>query len=354
MGKFADQLAPKFADSDYREPQLSDFKDGTVAWLIQRFIEDTRAVPGMKQVGESQEYILSALQRYPIGAKRADSLRKSDIIDHCKMRRAMKTKRGTLVGAATVNQDVVYLRGVLKYAGAAWDDCSDISDASIAAAKAFLVKQNLIGKSSPRTRVPTAEEWDRLLAYFMERWERNKPGATGRNPKTINMVPLMLFAIISTRRIGEICRIRRSDIEWERKNPDTGAAEPMYMVRDMKHPRKKLGNHKRFALFPELASIINQQPIDPHDDRVFPVVSKSASAAYTMAKKELGIVDLRFHDNRREAITRWVRALKNPYLVRLISGHDTVQMIERVYNVADPSSIHALIAQLPTAEQKAA
>jgi integrase len=255
----------------------------------------------MKALGQSHQYTLRVMARMPIGAKVAGKLKKHDILD---MVKALRTK----VCASTTGQYVVFLSGVLRYAPSAWEDCADVSDAAIAAAKPTLKKFGLIGKSIPRKRVPTEAELDALLGYYATPNKRGKK-------RFIRMPDVIAFALASTRRIGEICRIRRPDIDWDRKDAD-GNPTPMYMVRDCKHPTKKKGNHKWFALFPELAEIIRMQPEVPGDDRVFPFCSKSCSASYTNAKKALGIQGLRFHDNRRAAITRWLAKLKSPHKVR--------------------------------------
>lgn len=329
MGKFVDELRPKFADST--EPTLADFKEGTVAWVIQRYIEE---VHPMKAIGTSHMYTLRRLQNAPIGKRQAARLKKSDVIDHCRARKAAGTH------PATINQDVTYLTGPLKYAPAAWDDCEEVSDAAVSAAKPLLVKYQLIAKSTPRKRVPASDELDRLLAYFAI------PPKKKAKDWIYAMPDIIAFALASTRRLGEICRIMHGDIVWDHKDAE-GNPAPMYKVRDLKHPTRKSGNDKWFPLFPELVEIIKRQPRYSMDatERVFPFLAKSVGAKYTRAKKELGIKNLRFHDNRREAITRWLKVLKNPHQVKLISGHETTHILERVYDATDGTVLHEAVAK---------
>lgn len=302
---------------------------GTVAWLIERYIVEMNGLnghPPIKILGISHVYNLRLSQRMPIGAKMAATLTKHDVIDHCK-------ERFKKVIGATINQDFCYLSGVMKYAPSAWDDCEGVSDAAFAAARPFLTKHGYISKSTPRKRIPTDEEIGRLLDHFEKR-DRQKG-------VTVKMVPLILFALASTRRISEICRLAYGDIAWDHVD-NAGRSTPMYMIRDLKHPTKKKGNDKRFPLFADLAEIINRQPrLRPDDpaELVFPYRSQSASATYTLGKKALGIVDLRFHDNRRHAITRYLKKLP-PHKVKLISGHETTQILERVYDAQKPEELH--------------
>ena len=295
----------------------------TLSQLIERFIKDMDDA-NMKPLGETHKYALQAIMRRPIGQKIALNLKRGDWIEYAKERRRT-------VSPATVNQDVTYIGGVLKYAGSAWSDCEDITAASIDAARPFLVKHNLVGKSVPRKRRPSGDEETRLLNYFLEQ----DKGCD------IKMAEVMAFALVSTRRLGEICRITWGDIDWEHKD-NAGNPAPMYWVRDLKHPTKKKGNDKAFPLFEELAVIIRRQPRlrpDNPTERVFPFNSKSCSHRYTLAKHELGIEDLHFHDNRREAISRWLKILP-PHRVRHISGHETTLILERVYDGTNPDVLH--------------
>jgi len=323
-------MKPKLTYADFVAAQKKEAKDTpyTVAWVLERYITEMNGsenVRGVKPLGSTHLYALRMLQRLPIGSKDARHLTKQDIIDHAKMRRET-------VLPATVNQDCTYLRGPLAYAPSAWDDCQDVSAGAIEAARPLLLKYNLIGKGTPRKRVPTDEEIQTLLADFAEQDKTS----------TIKMVPVVLFALASTRRRGEICRIQWGDIDWDRKD-DQGRPTPMYMVRDLKHPTKKLGNHKWFPLFPELAEIIKRQPrLRPDDptERVFPYNPVSVGAKYTRTKAKHGITNLRFHDNRRAAITRWLKVF-SPFDVKQISGHETTVILERVYAAPNPADLHA-------------
>lgn len=315
MGKFADELLPKFADDP--KPTLADFKPYTVAWVIQRVLDDVASNPEMKQYGESHYYALLALQRRPIASKDARKLGRADIIEHCKWRRAGGA--GKKVGAATVNQDLTYLRGVLEYANSTWPDCEEVKIGAIAEALPYLRKHGLTGKSIPRKRRPTDEEIERLLAYFVER--NSKPRVEVKA-----MPDIIAFALVSSRRRGEICRITHGDVDYEKK---------IYWVRDLKHPTKKKGNDKSFILWPELEQIIRRQPrMNPSDpsERIFPFNGKSVGMIYTEGKKALGIQNLRFHDNRRDAISKWLLKMP-PEDVRIaVSGHDNTKILETNYD----------------------
>lgn len=316
-------------------PQLSDFQPFTIAWLIQRYIEDmdsAGARRAKREMGESKRCTLRRLQKEPLlGPLDGRTFVDDDLIEHCKER--IKT-----VCPATINQEVGYLNVVFTYAGSAWKDCKKIiSNTPISQAKAFLKEHGYIGKSTPRTRVPTDEEIATLLELA-----RREPKVNRKN--VIRAMPdIIAFALVSSRRQGEICSIMHGDIDWNHKD-DQGREAPMYTVRNMKHPTKK-DFKKTFPLFPELAEIIKRQPrLRPDDptERVFPYNKKCVSQKYIKLKKDAGIENLHFHDNRREAITRWLKKF-TPHQVRhFVSGHENTVILERNYDATDPADGHEL------------
>ena len=305
-------------------------RDGTVSWMLQFYLD-------RKPISVGQTYTARLLKRSPhIGPKKMSAFTHEDFIEHCEMRRRTpQLRRPNGVQAATVMQDHSFLVVAAKYVAAApgGDKSAAQVAGAVATAKTFCVKEGLIGKSSPRKRRPTDDEIERLLAYF-----EAPPKRAMKN--VIRAMPDMIaFGLVSTRRLGEICRITHGDINWSKRT---------YWVRDLKHPTKKKGNDKEFALFDELAEIIKRQPrvsADNPAERVFPFRKESVSAKYTRAKHDLGIVDLRFHDCRREAITRWLKKLP-PHKVRQISGHETTVVLERVYDAPKAEDLHAELAAI--------
>lgn len=322
MGKFADELieemGSKFADAP--APTLADFKAGTLAWLIQRVIEDVEASPTtIAQFGTSLGFTLRRLQREPIGKVVAAELAKHHVIEHCKRRRqGAAGKKG--VCPATVKGDVTALRGVINHAMDAFHDCEKLTLAPFVDSKKFLMKHRLIGKSTPRTRLPTADEIHRLLDDLAR-------SDAHQNTK-IKMVPVVAFGLVSARRRGEVCRITHGDIDYEKQ---------IYWVRDMKHPTKKKGNDKSFALWPELVQIIKMQPrLRPDDptERIFPWNPESVTKRYIDAKKRCGIVNLRLHDNRGKATSEWLLKLSRDKVRKVVTGHDS----EKAFDIYDRRS----------------
>ncbi len=266
---------------DEQKAKSARHRAGTFAWLIEKFI-DERGKPGGRSIGVSHMYTLRRLQEAPIGAKQHDKLKPIDFIDHCKARRAAG------VMPQTINQDMTYASGVLKYAFEVWEMPEDGLKA-YKRAKPVLNREQLIGKSTPRDRLPTQEELDLLRAHF------EKQNARKRNQ--IDMVKVMEAELKTGRRISEICRIERQHVNVE---------ERTCWVYNLKNSKGK-GFHAKFALIEGAWELFERRlaEIPNHPEaRLFPWNPKSCGARYTMAKHELQqehpdlFKNLRMHDNR--------------------------------------------------------
>ena len=270
--------------------------------------------PGARALGASQTYTLKLLERSPIGAVKASELKAVDFIEHCRTRRAAN------INAATVNQDMTYLRVVLKYAADAWD--MPVNLAAWEKAKPQLVRQQLIGKSKARTRRPTQEELDRLIDYFRAQ--------NGHWRTVIPMDVITEFSVLTARRISETCRIRWEDLNHEKRT---------CIVRDLKNPKGK-GEHGEFPLLGRAWDLVMAQPKVDGEPRIFPYNAKSAGARYTEAKRRLGIKGLRLHDNRREAISRMFEQGYNVPEVAKLSLHKNPSLLLNVYTALKPEDLH--------------
>jgi integrase len=228
----------------------------------------------------------------------AMKLTSGQLVAHARKRR----KEGT--GPATVNNDFIWLRTAMRAVRIGRDmplELQAIDDA------AFICrKEGLISKAEQRDRRPTIKELNQLLDYFSERDGR------AETP----MVEIVQFAIFSSRRQDEICRIRWADVDEKRNR---------VLVRDMKHPKKLVDT---WVSLPDKAwTILQRQP--KTNDRIFPYNSKTVSSNFTRSCKFLGIKDLRFHDLRHECIS-WLFELgwEIPRVAQ-VSGHKAWTSLQR-------------------------
>lgn len=214
----------------------------------------------------------------------------------------------------TVLQDINYIRVLAKYARVAWSlpiDLQEIEDAAGLGAR-----MGVIDRSAPRTRRPLLEEISNICDYI----HREKNGSGRLTPFLTPLDEVVLFAIFSTRRLGEICRI-----QWEDVDLETGMIE----VKDMKHPRKKKGNNMTLHLPNRAVEIIKRQPRVEGESRVFPYAETTIGSAYRRACKEFNIADLTFHDLRHEGVSHLFELGYTIPQVSMISGHRSWSNLSR-------------------------
>lgn len=340
------EVKPRISYAQFQ--QMQHPQHGTLAWVIQRVMDDIKAQesnPDVKQLGTTHMYGLKYLQRMPIGKSTAAKLTRADFIEFAKWRRSLPNTRGGNCGAATAKQGISYISGVLKYACSTWDDCDNLVPVLVQldAANKFLSKRGVIAKSKPRDRRVEDDEVVAILDYY-----RRHPGRVLRMPEVI------AFCLASGRRRGEVCRITWGDVDFENQ---------VYWVRDVKHPTKKKGNDKEFILFPVIEQIIRRQirqrPDDPKE-RIFPFIPECVSQSFITAKKAIAaetgnqaILSLRLHDHRAEAISKWLLVLDSIEDVAMcVSGHDNLKTLKAHYDRRKPMEL--VKTKYPALMQKAA
>lgn len=227
--------------------------------------------------GRTKKADLARLKMASLKDRRADSLTRQDFINY------IETRRAEGAGPATAANDLIWLRTVFKTATAVLGLPTPLHTLDEAAS--FLRGERITAKSRQRQRRLSEAEERSLIAYFTDRDDR----------ADIPMVDIMRFALATARRQEEITRL-----QWEDLNRERGTA----LLRDVKHPRLKTGNHKFFKLPPAAWEIINRRNGPTRSPLIFPYNSKSIGAAFTRAVHVLGIQDLRFHDLRHEATSR--------------------------------------------------
>jgi integrase len=280
-----------------RQPQCT----ATLGQLIRWYIDTFESISGWQRTKQTS---LEFLERHPLSQTLAHTLTTADLIRHVQSRR----KEGA--GPATAINDLIWI-GVVLRAGKSVRELP-VNPEIVVLARTACRELRLIAKARKRDRRPTPQEIAKLREYFRRRDQRAK----------LPMEALMDFAITSTRREAEICRL-----EWR----DNDKLKRTGMVRDAKHPRSKEGNHRRFKYTPEgWAIVCSQQETSEYR---FPYNSKSISTAFTRACHLLGIHDLRFHDLRHEATSRLFEAGYQIHEVAQFSLHESWNDLKRYANL---------------------
>lgn len=298
---------------ELEDPYSAMQKSVPLSVLLDKFMEE----PDLwDKTGRTKQYVIRMLRDCDIAKIESDKLRTSDLIEHCKNRKAAGT------GGATIYHDVAYLRSVMKKAHPVFNISANFK--IFEEAVPVLVDMGLVCKSQKRTRRPTGEE----LTLLREGLEKRQ-GARANGQTRIPFTDILDFSILTCMRIGEVCNLR-----WE----DINEVHKTVLVRDRKDPRKKHGNHLVVPLLAESFDIAIRQP--RMCELVFPYNPRSVTAGFQRVRNRLGIKDLRYHDLRREGASRLFEKGYSIEEVAQVTGHRNLNILWQVYTQLFPQTLH--------------
>lgn len=238
------------------------------------------------------------------------------------------------VGPATIMQDLIYLKTILKHGGVlAGCDEAIIAKEKVSSAIMTLRHLGRVADSKERSRRPTEDELERLLAYFASRPRSSVP-----------MGDIVLWAICTCCRLSEITGPKGARIE------DLDPQARTVWVRGRKHPRLPGGRDDcvplplgpvtfRGNVIDPVSIALRQGALYRAKGPIFKHATNTIDSAWIDGCKKLGIEDLRFHDLRHDGISRLFEADFDIPRVAAISGHRSWRNLKRYTNLR-PSAVH--------------
>ena len=273
----------------------------TLGDAIRRYVEDNPAI------GRTKQQVLRSIGDASIADQQCATLTSADLVDFAR-------DLGRDKQPQTVQNYLSHLGAILRVARSAYriQVGRDVMPDAMDACK----RLGLTSKGRKRERRPTIGEINLIMEHFTDR-ERRK----GMMP----MTAIVAFALFSSRRQDEITRITRAD--FEPATPDHAAR---VLVRDMKNPGEKIGNHVWCEIPDQAARVALAQP---PGDLFFPYNPRSISANFTRATSLLGIDDLHFYDLRHEATTRLFEMGRTIPMVASVTGHRSWASLQRYSHI---------------------
>lgn len=128
------------------------------------------------------------------------------------------------------------------------------------------------------------------------------------------IAPIIIFALETAMRQGEILSLRWEDINFELRTA---------LLRMTKN-----GSRRTVPLSKRALNVLFEVGPKP-SGRVFPFTGNAVRLAFSRLRSSLSIEDLRFHDLRHEATSRFFERGLNQLEVAAITGHKTLQMLQR-------------------------
>jgi len=210
---------------------------------------------------------------------------------------------------ATVYQELSLMRRMFNVARREWKWTREnpIADLSFA-----------VGNKNARERWLTQEDEQRLLDC-------------ATNPVWLR--PLLIFALHTGMRKGEILNLLWKDINFIRK-----------IVTVLK---SKNGEKRSIPMSMTLCKTLQDIKVRDISGRVFPISDRSLREAFKTALDKAGIEDFRIHDLRHTFATRLVQNGVDLYKVKELLGHKTIAMTMR-YAHHYPESLRASVEVLDT------
>ncbi|WP_112312197.1 hypothetical protein [Pseudogemmobacter bohemicus] len=200
--------------ADGLKPKTTKTQKKTLGDTIDKYTEAS-----MKAIGKTKTQVLRTIRKeYDIAEKRCDQIDSTGIV---KFAQELHLHPG-LDSPATVLNYLSHLSAVFTHAPALWG--FDLDPHEMKKAMGAVKHIGVAARPNERDRRPTLQELDRLMAYFAT--------ASAHDSRAIRVHRIVAFAIFSTRRQAEICRIT-----WK----DYKAEDGRVMVRKMKSAGDKGG-----------------------------------------------------------------------------------------------------------------
>jgi integrase len=283
----------KKRETELAAPDALDCPDDPpLSLVIERYIAESK-----RELGRTKLQVLGAIKADALAELHCSEIDSPAILAFA---RRLKCK------PQTVASYLSHLGAVVAIARPAWGYPLDQQ----AMKDAFVVgkKMGITGKSASRDRRPTLGELDQIMHHFGQvRFKR---------PDSNPMQKIVAFALFSTRRLEEITRLR-----WEDLQPGR------ILVRDLKHPGQKIGNHVWCDLPPEAEAILRSMP--RAGEFIFPYTGDAIGAAFTRACQFLGVIDLHLHDMRHHGVSRLFEMGNSIPHVAAVSGHRSWGSLKR-------------------------
>jgi hypothetical protein len=176
--------------------KLAMHGETTLASLIRWYIDSFQNISKWQR---SKQSALVFLEKHEIGKEDVLKLTSERLVEH------VRKRRESGVSGSTASNDLTWIGNVLETAKASRG--TPVNVTVVSEARLICNKLRLISRSKRRARRPTTDELQRLNQYFFHR-DRHACSV-------IPMRTIMWFAIESTRREAEICRL-----EWEDNDPN--------------------------------------------------------------------------------------------------------------------------------------
>ena len=212
--------------------------------------------------------------------------------------------RRKTVCASTLQTQMYYFKQIVRRSGIKTEE--NVLERAIDELRA----KKLIKGSKQRDRRLEPGEYELLMDASEGHW----------------LAPAIDIAIESGMRQSEIHRLKWSDIDKD--------AEVIHLWRKDKHAEGGRSKYKIPLLKGVREAFTRHSNLLGQEERLFKIEkAASISDRFALVRDKLNLEDLRFHDLRHEAISRYFERGMRVEQVRVISGHKTLEQLSRYVNL---------------------
>jgi len=267
----------------------------TLGDLVRRYRD--RITP-RKRRAEIETIELNAFLRHRICSVPLSELSTADFANY-------RDERLALVKPATIRRQLSPVRHLLRIASEEWN---------LPLTQNPLERLRIHGVDQRRNRRLRSSELAALLSE-------------AANTRNKYVRPIILIALETGMRRGEILSLKQSDVSFERQI--------------LRIETSKNGYEREIPLTRAAMSLL--RPLARQDDKVvFPITPNALKLAFKRLVQRTKITDFRFHDLRHEAISRFFEKGLTPPEVTMISGHRDQRMLFRYAHATRESALRKL------------
>lgn len=243
------------------------------------------------------------------------------------------------VKLATINRELSAMRRVMRHAyGKGWITKDIFFKAGVIEESAELERKRLLTEAEEE-RLLDSCGGSREIVYERTRFGKEEKITAHHDLDNPHLKALILLALDAGLRRGEILKLRWDDIHFE-------ADVITILATNTKTQRERL-----VPLTQRTADELVR--IKAFSDSERPFQFANFKRSWRTAKRLAGIEDLRFHDLRRTAITRWIQRGLPIAIAGKIAGHSRLETTMKHYAATDTEMVRDLAADLNRAHASA-
>lgn len=284
------------AQLDHSGQTVTCYPKMTFRALLERY---SRTITPTKRGASSEAYRLSRLMASPLASLDLADLKPVHLANY-------RDERLRTVKPGTVRREMGIIRSVLEVGRREWG--LSVSNPAAEVSRPIA--------NDARDRRLRAGEWERIEEGL--RIQRNE-----------EVGAFLRLSLETALRRGELLRLCWENIDLERR---------VALI-----PETKTGRSRTIPLTPQAIRVLTA--FRSREGSVFTVTESAIRQAWTRLCRRAGIIDLRVHDLRHEALSRLTELGLNTPELAAVSGHRDVRMLLR-YTHVQPTALAAKLATL--------